>query len=204
MKITTALAALLIVSTAAFATGGDSNDDKKAKKSKVAVINNSQSKYKVVYMDEAKGKVTLKLKNERGETVDTRVVRNDGGFAQPYDLESLPAGKYTFEVTTSKGTETQTVEHTKAIAEKAKKTKSSLKANILDISGNQKYRLVALSEEANPISVKIYGDDDKLLHSEMIRNTDAFRKVFDLESIEDDNIRFEISNGSDSVYMTAK
>lgn len=202
MKVTTALVALLIVGTSAFATGGKS-DDKKPAKSKVAIINNSQSKYKLVYMDESRGKVFLKVKNASGEIVDSRTVKNDGGFALPYDFESLPSGEYMFEIEAADGTiETQLVEHVKKTP--ARKSVNELKANVLDINDNQKYRLAAISNNDSPISVKIYGDNNSLLHSEVIDETQGFRKTFDLKDVDSESIRFEVSNGKKSVSLTAK
>ena len=202
MKVTTALVALLIVGTSAFANTGNS-DEKKAKNSKVAIINNTQAKYKVVYMGEEKAKVTLKVRNAQGEIVDNRVVKNDGGFALPYDFESLPSGEYTFEVISADGSvETQTVEHFNKTIKKEKAGK--LIANVLDISDNQKYRLVAISKDNSPVSIKIYGDNDHLLHKEVVEDAESFRKTFDLSAIDSENIRFEVSNGTRTVSLNAK
>lgn len=202
MKVTTALVALLIVGTSAFANNGNS-DEKNAKKNKVVVINNTQSKYKVVYMGEQKEKVTLRLFDAKGKIIDTRVVKNDGGFALPYDFESLPSGEYTFEILNANGDkQTQTVEHVLRSAKK--EDNNALKANILDINDNQKYRLVAISKNDKPVSINIYGDNDKLLHSETITEASEFRKVFDLKDVDSDNIRFEVSNSKRTISLDAK
>ncbi len=197
MKLTTAAAALLIVSTVAF--GADSDKDKKAKSSKVTVVQNTQQKFKLVYLEQNQGKVKVNIKNSDGVIVYHQSVNNEDGFSQSYSFEKLPEGTYTFEITRPDGTRlTQEVEHRMTMAQ------PEIKANLLDINDNKKFRLAVVKYNTKPVKVNIFNESDELVHSETINSRESFRKIYDLSELEGSSFRFDLTNNASTISMSAE
>ncbi|MTI23247.1 hypothetical protein E1176_19620 [Fulvivirga sp. RKSG066] len=200
MKTTTLAVALLLVVATAYATEKDKSNSKSTKKT-VAVINNSPEKFKLVYLQKEEGVVKISLKNEYGQTVHNSTVKNKEGFAQPYDLKELPAGEYTFEVTSPDGTEIAE----KVMLEKpARESKLNFAADVLNVNDGKKFRLAVVNKDkrALPTYIKLYDAKDNLIHEEKIENLYGFRKTFDLSELNGDVFRFTVSNntGTKSIF----
>ncbi|ELR73661.1 hypothetical protein C900_02065 [Fulvivirga imtechensis AK7] len=199
MKTLTTMAALLIAGASVYANvnGITTVDPKKS----VAIIQNVQAKYKLVYLKESKGTVRIDILNEAGKQVHSQSVSNDGGFAQQFDFSSLPYGMYTFEVTHPDGTKiAEVVNHLKP--EKAVST--GLRAGVLDINDNNKFRLAVLKSNSDPINVKIYDEQNRLLHEDVIAGDEGFRKTYDLKNVKASSFRFEVSDNNSTVTMFSK
>lgn len=191
--------AMLVVATA-YAT--DKNNDekklpKKVEKKTVAVINNSEQIFKLVYLEKSDGIVKVALKNEKGELVHNQTIKNSDGFAQPYNLENLNDGEYSFEITNPDGT---TVKENIIV----EKPSANFAADVLDVNDNKKFRLAIVYKDqaALPTSVKIYNEKDDLIYSETAENLRSFRKVYDLKDVYGDSFRFVISNKSGTKFIT--
>ncbi|MEM9856125.1 MAG: hypothetical protein AAF843_02140 [Bacteroidota bacterium] len=196
MKSLTALAVLLIVGSVAYAT--NSNKEKETKSSKVAVVQNSSQKFKLVYLEETSGKVKVNIKNSKGLTVHSQSVANEDGFAQQYDFEKLPLGEYTFEIIRPDGSKIlQKVEHKKAIAQ------AEIKADILNVNDHKKYRLAVVKYNQKPVDVSIYNEKDELIHKETISSETSFRKTFDLTDTEGKSFRFDVKNKNSTLSLSA-
>lgn len=198
MKILTTMAALLIAGASVYANvNGNTNVDPKKS---VAIIQNVQAKYKLVYLKESKGIVRIDILNEAGKQVHSQSVSNESGFAQQFDFTSLPYGKYTFVVTHPDGTKiSEEVNHSKP-----ERTATGLRADVLDINDNNKFRLAVLKSNDDPINVKIYDGEDRLLHQEVITGDEGFRKTYDLKNVKASSFRFEISDNNSTVTMFSK
>ncbi|MGD1958701.1 MAG: hypothetical protein ACFB2Y_07585 [Fulvivirga sp.] len=196
MKSLTAVAVLLIVGSVAFAN--NPKKDEKTTSSKVAVIQNTSQKFKLIYLEETAGNVKVNIKNAQGNLVHSQLVENEAGFAQQYDFEQLPLGQYTFEIIRPDGAKIiQKVQHIAAIAQ------AEIKANVLDVNDNNKFRLAVVKYNDQPVDLRIYNDQDELIHSETIRSKDSFRKTFDLIEAEGDSFRFDLKNKNSTLSVSA-
>lgn len=197
MKRTTLAVAMMLVVATAFATGEEK--DKNTTK-KVAIMNNDPEHIKLVYLDEEQGQVKVSLKNESGQIIHKSTINNKEGFAQPYDMEQLPAGDYTFDVTIPNGS---MVSETVTIVKPSKEP--NFVANILNVDDKKKFRLAVMNkdESALPTSVKIYNEKGEVIHEEQVSNLYGFRKIFDLNSVAASQFTFEIKNITGTRYLDA-
>ncbi|MEM9391877.1 MAG: hypothetical protein AAGA02_15470 [Bacteroidota bacterium] len=196
MRSLTAVAVLLMVGSVAFAN--NSKKDKKTTSSKVAVVQNTNQKFKLVYLEEMVGEVKVNIKNAQGSLVHSQLVENEAGFAQQYDFEKLPLGQYTFEIIRPDGAKIiKKVQHKAAIAQ------AEIKGHVLDVNDNKKFRLAVVKYNDQPVDINIYNDQNELIHSETVRSKDSFRKTFDLIEAEGDNFRFDLKNKNSTISVSA-
>ncbi|MEP2773694.1 MAG: hypothetical protein ABJH05_16190 [Fulvivirga sp.] len=201
MKRTTLMVAMLLVVATAFATEKDKPNPKKVAKKTVAVMNNSPQKFKLVYLEQAKGLVKVSLKNAQGQIVHAKAIKNKEGFAQPYDLSELPNGEYTFKVINPDGSE---VEETVTLEKPS--NEPNFAANVLNVNDAKKFRLAVVNkdETALPTSIKLYDAKGNLIHEDKVQNLYGFRKIYDLSEVEGDSFRFSITNASGTKSMLAE
>ncbi|MEM7106584.1 MAG: hypothetical protein AAF519_00065 [Bacteroidota bacterium] len=196
MKSLTAVAVLLIVSGAAFAN--KSEKEKKSTSSKVAVVQNTDQKFKLVYLDESAGQIKVNIKNSRGSIVHSQLVKNETGFAQQYNFQNLPFGQYTFEIIKEDGSKlVQKVDHKETIMQ------SEIKANVLNINDNKKFRLAVVKYNEKPVDVSIYNENNELIHAETISSEKGFRKTFDLSEADGERFRFDLKNKKRTLSVSA-
>uniref|UniRef100_UPI0040498494 hypothetical protein n=1 Tax=Fulvivirga sp. TaxID=1931237 RepID=UPI0040498494 len=197
MKKTTLAVAMMLVVATAFATGEEK--DKNATK-KVAIMSNEPEHLKLVYLDEEQGQVKVSLKNESGEVIHKTTINNKAGFSQPYDMEQLPAGNYTFDVTIPDGT---TVSQTVTLVKPS--TEPNFAANILNVNDGKKFRLAVVNrdERALPTSITVYDQNGNTIHEEKVNDLYGFRKIYDLSSVAANQFTFEIKNTTGTRYLAA-
>ncbi|MEQ8475098.1 hypothetical protein [Fulvivirga sp.] len=197
MKKTTLAVAMMLVVATAFATGEEK--DKNATK-KVAIMSNEPEHLKLVYLDEEQGQVKVSLKNASGEIIHKTTINNKAGFSQPYDMELLPAGDYTFDVTIPDGT---TLSETVTIVKPS--NEPNFAANVLNVNDGKKFRLAVVNrdERALPTSIKVYDQNGNTIHEEKVNDLYGFRKIYDLSSVEANQFTFEIKNASGTRYLNA-
>ena len=87
------------------ATGnGDKNKDKKAKKETAAkaysadIFEHKDNAVAVHFTKPAEQKVTIKIKNVKGEVLFFEKIKNDNQVIKKYELDQLPAGEYHVEI----------------------------------------------------------------------------------------------------------
>ena len=197
MKRTTLAVAMMLVVATAFATGEEKD---KSDTKKVAIMTNDPEHIKLLYFDEEQGKVKVSLKNESGKVIHKSTVNNKNGFSLPYDMEKLPDGDYTFDVTIPDGTIlSETITIIKAVKE------ANFVANILNVDDGKKFRLAVMNTDSRmlPTSIKVYDNQGVLIHKEQVNGLDGFRKTYDLSSVTDNQFTFEIKNASGTRYLTA-
>ncbi len=189
---------MLIVSSAAFSNVNDKEKKENASKT-VTVVQNTNQKFKLVYLEQNQGMVRVNIKNGKGTTVYTQSVENQSGFAQQYNFENLPYGEYTFEVTGPDGSKL-----VKKVRHKADIVKPEIKADLLNVNDDKKFRLAVLKYNENPVNVKIYNDQNELIHSETIKSKESFRKTFDLTEVDGESFRFDLKNKNSTISVSAE
>lgn len=197
MKRTTIAVAMMLVVATAFATGEEKDKDTSKK---VAIMSNEPEHLKLVYLDEEQGQVKVSLKNASGEVIHKTTINNKEGFAQPYDMEQLPGGDYTFDVTNPDGT---TVSETVTIVKPS--NEPNFAANILNVNDGKKFRLAVVNrdERALPTTIKVYDQNGNTIHEEKVNDLYGFRKIYDLSSVAANQFTFEIKNASGTRYLNA-
>jgi len=199
MKTTTLTVALLLVVATAFAT----EKDKSTKKAdtKVAVVNNSPNKYKLVYLEKEPAKVRLSLTNESGQTLHQETIKSEGGFSRPFDFEKLPEGDYTFSVKSNKGEEI-----TEKVTIEKPKVEKNFAADVLNVNDNKKFRLAVVNKDksAMPTKIKLYNENGGLLLEETVEQFYGFRKIYDLSQVEGESFNFTISNETGTETIKAQ
>ncbi|MEQ8245674.1 hypothetical protein, partial [Fulvivirga sp.] len=166
----------------------------------VAIMSNEPEHLKLVYLDEEQGQVKVSLKNASGEIIHKTTINNKAGFSQPYDMELLPAGDYTFDVTIPDGT---TLSETVTIVKPS--NEPNFAANVLNVNDGKKFRLAVVNrdERALPTSIKVYDQNGNTIHEEKVNDLYGFRKIYDLSSVEANQFTFEIKNASGTRYLNA-
>ena len=198
MKLTTAVAALLMVSTVAFGSHPIAKD-KKSTSAKVAVVQKADQKFKLVYFDKIHGEVIVNIKNRLGNVVYSQAVLSEGGFAQSYNFSKLPKGTYTFEVVQPNGERLK-----KKVEYKEPVRTPSIKANLLSVSDDKKYRLAVLKYNAEPVKVRIFNQTNDLVHIETIDSAESFRKMYDLGKLDGESFRFDLINSDNTVSLVTE
>lgn len=200
MKTLTTLAALLIAGASVYANVGEKNSVNPKKT--VAIAQNVEAKYKLVYLKQTKGTVKINIFNENGDRVHNQEVVNDNGFAQQFDFSSLPFGTYTFEVIHPDGSRViETVDHAKVAPVI---NRHSLKANIININDGKRFRLAVLAPGNKPVNIKIYDDKNRLIYQESVKEDDGFRKIYDLEKMDSSSFKFEVSSNKEMVTVSSE
>ncbi len=198
MKRTTIFAVALLLSVTSFATGTlKKNDEPRT----LAIANNSENQFKLVYLEKSSGTVNIYLKNESGQVLHRANVQNKEGFAQNFDLSSLPAGDYTFAVKSASGTSLQEkVEVTHA------EKQANFNADVLNVNDAKKFRLAVLNKDDQALNttISIFDKNGNQIHTETVDKLIGFRKMYDMASVTDDSFTFEIKNSSGTKYITAE
>ncbi len=187
------LMALLMI-TPAFATGNGTSNTGKAKKAKdakaasiVVIPGKLHGTYKLTYVSPTKQMVAINIVDAQGTVVHTDKVKNNDGFRKPYDLNNLKAGTYTFEVVDAAGTATHTVTYKKpAIA-------------AYGIAGTNRCRLIVGEDFDEPLYIKVYGAEGKLLYKETVSTGQRFFKQYEIGPAQAPNTKgvvFKISTAS--------
>lgn len=179
MKTTTLFFALLLaVSTAAF-----SNDEPG-----LTIVSSKGSEvFKVIYKGTATGKIKLNIRDVRGTVIYTETISGLDGFICPVNFKGLAPGQYTIEVVD------KAARYEESVTYKPASDLKSIHVSKL-VSENSKYLLAVANANEEPIRVKIYDEEDRVVYNEsQIRNGD-FAQVFKLPGY--GRFTFEISDDS--------
>lgn len=198
MKRTTIIAAMLMASVVTFATGTNKKTDET---STMAIANNATNQFKLVYLEKSEGLVNVYLKNERGQILHRANIQNKDGFAQNFNLNSLPEGDYTFTVKTSDGTR---IEDKVQVVHK--ENEPNFNVDVLNVNDAKKFRLAVVnkSDQELATTIAIYDVAGHQIHSEQVNNLVGFRKMYDLTKVSTDSFTFEIKNSTGTKYIKTK
>ena len=107
-KTTTLFAAMIVAIGAAFATEGE-----KSNAEKVALVKWKADTHRLFYLSKTSGKVKVRILDDNGNTVLSKNVKNERGFALPLNFRKQKAGDFTIKVTDEQDTYTESFEVTK-------------------------------------------------------------------------------------------
>lgn len=119
--------------------------------------------------------ITVKIYDENGQRLITRQYRKTEGFLQPFNMEELDYGRYTFEITDENGTLVEIVDYKPVVVK-------SVAASMYKVKDYEKVRLSVVLNEDNPAEISIFDANNNLVHSE--KATESFSRVYDVANIE--------------------
>ena len=173
-KITVFAVLFTVMSTAAFAT-----ELRPSESSSFKMVAKSEVKFEFSYSSLKRGDVCVTIYNEKGYLMSSKTVKNAKLFKRIYDFRKLEPGNYTIMVRNESGTTKQEIKY------KVKEVR--LKAYV----GNFNH------EKA--VSVKIYNQDKRLLHTDVISAKGSFSRVYNLKNISAKSVNVMIENDGETI-----
>lgn len=183
---------LLLV--AGIATGAFAKNDDKI----VEIRQTEPTKVMVAVADAPTSTVVVKITDSDNNLVLRDRISKTEAFAKRYDLNALPAGEYSLEVSDAKGTLRTATFNT------AVKVKPVVFSRVTEMGDNQ-YRLLVSNLEAKDVTVQIF-DGDKLIHTEVVDNPQGLHKVYTIaKPAYPGAISFKVTTASGfETYVAAK
>ena len=180
---------------AGIATGAFAKNDEKS----VEIRQTEPTKVMIAVASAPEGVLTVKITDADNHLVLRDRITKTEAFAKRYDLNALPAGDYSIEVSYAKGTLTTAPYNTEVI------TKPLVFTRVTEMGGNQ-YRLLVANMDSTEVTVAIY-DGDKMIHSEVIDNPQGLHKIYTISKPNSpEGISFKVSaaNGFEAYATSVK
>jgi flagellar hook assembly protein FlgD len=193
MKKLTILAVLLtVISAASFA-----EERKISETSKFKMVATSDVKYNFYYVAEEASDVCVTIYDANGMRVSSKTEKQIKSFRRTYDLSQLEPGKYTIEVRNKSGSADQEISHL------IKVKKVRLKTFVSKIPDSKSVKLHVGDFDPNDIVlVKIYNQNNKLIHTEKINQVKGFSRVYNLNLRQLKSARISVENNGEKQSFT--
>jgi hypothetical protein len=169
-KVVLTMVAMIVVSAFAFAT---------APTSKVAVVNQNNSVYKLIYEGATAGKVMLKIYDNSSNVIFTETKKGLSKFILPLNFAGLEQGEYSIEITDETGTQIQKVNH-KVI----ENTKTSAASKSVHITKLQDGKYLMSANSTCNFNLQIFDGNENLIHSKNFDVNGNFAIVYSLQNVE--------------------
>lgn len=154
---------------AGIATGALAYNDEKS----VEIRQTEAAKVMVAVNDAPNGILIVRITDAENRLVlRDRITKNEA-FTKKYDLNALPVGDYSIEVSDENGTLRTASFNTKVIV------KPLVYSRVTPMGDNQ-YRLLVSNLESKEVTVQIY-DGSNLVHTELIENAQGLHKIYTIE-----------------------
>lgn len=182
MKTRTLFFALLLaVSTTALAYGNEGPG--------MTVVSVKGSEiYKVIYKGSVGGKVRLNILDAHGNKIHSESFAGLNGFILPVNFKGLQAGSYTIEILDNAGRYEEQVSY-KPVSD----VKSIHVTKLVDAS--DKYLLAVAHGKGETINVRIYDQDERLVHNETKTLSGDFAQVYRMDNSQG-RYTFEVSDSA--------
>jgi len=146
--------------------------------SKVVVVNQNNSVYKLIYEGVTAGKVMLKIYDQSSNVIFAETKKGLSKFILPLNFGGLEQGEYSIEITDETGTQIQKVNH----ATENNTVNAAAKGVHISKMKDGKY-LVSATTSGN-INVQIFDGNDNLVHSKSFDVNGKLAVVYNLKNIE--------------------
>jgi len=179
---------------AGIATGAFAYNDEKS----VEIRQTEPTKVMVAVAEAPTSTLIVKITDANNNLVLRDRISKTEAFAKRYDLNALPTGVYSLEVSDANGTLRTATFDTEV------KSKPVVFSRVTTVGENQ-YRLLVSNLEAKDVTVQIF-DGDKLIHTESVNNPQGLHKVYTIEQpASPDAISFKVTTSSGfETYVAAK
>jgi hypothetical protein len=169
---------------AGIATGAFATNENLA----VQVRQIATAKVAVAFNEAPQGPVIVKISDSKDRVIMRDKINTSEAFAKKYDLNSLPEGIYTVEVT-----DAENIVKSASIDTHAPQTPGVF-TRVSQLNENQ-YRLLVSSMNAKDVTVMIY-DGANLIHSEKIDNPQGLHKIFTFDRTSTEGINFRVKTAA--------
>ncbi len=132
---------------------------------------------KLFYRGEESGTVKVAIYNENGRRIYREVMQNTEDFMRPYNFSELPSGIYFIELTDNNGVKRKKIKHTSP--------DRTLTAKLTRVNDNEhKYVLCVPNQGSRFLTVRIYGENKKLLYESTEKVNGDFAALYNLNNVE--------------------
>lgn len=162
------LTALLVVTSTAFATTPDEPA------SGISVLRRGEL-IKLLYKGEKQSDVKVYILNQDNEVIFSEKIKATDGFIRPYNFSNLPEGNYSFELVDNAGR--HEIEHVNYKLEPRKKV-----MHVVRVGGTtDKFVLSVPNSGQAMLSINIYDDRGRVMHTEHEQINGDFAKVYNIK-----------------------
>ena len=184
MKKLTLLAVLLTVFSAVGFAKATPED---GETSKFKIVAKSDVKFDFIYVAEEVGEVNVTIYDAKGNQVCNNTVKDSKSFRRTYNFSKLEPGKYKVVVRNEDGTRNEVINY------KVKKAVLQTFVSKIPDSKSIKVHVGAFNVE-RPVTVNIYNQNNRLIHTEEIKNKGSFSKVYDLSKTSTKSVNVRVLN----------
>ena len=188
MKKLTLLAVLLtVISAVGFAKATPEDGET----SKFKIVAKSDVKFDFIYVADEAGEVCVTIYDAEGNKVSNKTIKDAKSFRRTYDFSKLTPGKYKVVVKNADGTSNEVINY------KVKKALLQTFVTKIPDSKSVKVHVGAFNHE-RPVTVIIYNQNNKLIHTEKIKKKNSFSKVYDLSGTDAKSVNVRVFNDGES------
>jgi hypothetical protein len=153
------------------------------------------SVFKVQYVSEQKGLVTVSILDNKNVIVFQEEIYNSGSFIRPYNFSNLTEGTYTIVMKDENGEQRQTINYAAA--------KSTSYAHVSEIKNQKnKYWLNIVTTGEEKMTVRIYSLTGELLYNQAVTVEGSYSKIFNVIQLNQPTVVFEVTNNNGVVYTS--
>lgn len=156
----------------------------------VSVKNLEPGKIQLAYYGKTPEKVVVNIYNANNKRVFKETIQSKKGIKKPYDLRELPYGEYSINVRVNDEETMHKVSH--AAPEYPGQVKMMAAA-----FGESKVKMLLMSPYQKKFKLRIYDENNELLHQQNIRQRQNFGRVFNFEDSKTKTVRLVLSNNKE-------
>ena len=142
----------------------------------LAVVAKGPDVFKVIFKnDRAVSKIRMNIYNSSSNLIYTEVVSGDG-FIRPLRFSGLVPGEYTIEISDGVSKRSEKINYRPA-APASKKA-----VHVSKLAGEEKYLVSVANAAGERVTINIYDEFDRLVHTETRQINDEFAQVYNVKS----------------------
>lgn len=150
-------------------------DPKNPVKGLFFVVPQGESVFGLIYKPQEKSNVKVSIYNEAHRLVFTEWIFQSTGFSRPYNFSQLGYGKYTVEVVDKTGMRSEEIDY-RAHSEKL--------VRIVRLKEESKFLCTLIGSRPEYITLNIYDNANRLLHTESSNLSGDFAKLYSLIGVQ--------------------
>lgn len=161
----------------------------------LSVTASSSNVFNINYKTAEAGTVKIAIYDNNNILVFSEVLNNVASFVRPYNFTELNEGEYTIVVSNKNGKQAEKVNY-------AANTISSF-INVSEVANAEnKYALNVTNNGTEEVFVRIYNNQNELLHEQSVQVTGSFGLIYDLTKVKaasTTSVTFEVSTSNGKV-----
>lgn len=165
------IAALLLVSVQISAVAEENPGN-----TGLAVVAKGPDVFKVIFKnDRASTRLRMNIYNASSNLIYTEVVSGNG-FIRPLKFAGLVPGEYTIEITDGVSKRTETINYLPA------SSASKKVVHVSKLAGDERYLISVANAAGEKVTINIYDDFDRLVHTESRQIANEFAQVYNMKN----------------------